>query len=69
MFPATGASWVKELYEVREKADAAQSLASYKAAGAPMGVLLASAVREAFEVRGVDMAVRLDLLKVGWGVC
>lgn len=32
-----------------------------------MGALLSSAVREAFEVRGVDMAVRLDLLKVGLG--
>ncbi|GIL90582.1 hypothetical protein Vretifemale_18213 [Volvox reticuliferus] len=58
-----GASWVKELYEVKEKAAAADSLAGFKAAGAHMGAVLAAALREAFEVRGIDMANRLDFLK------
>ncbi|GIL68831.1 hypothetical protein Vafri_22062 [Volvox africanus] len=58
-----GASWVKELYEVKEKVAAADSLAGFKAAGALMGVVLAAALREAFEVRGIDMANRLDFLK------
>ncbi|PNH07086.1 Eukaryotic translation initiation factor 4G, partial [Tetrabaena socialis] len=58
-----GASWVKELYEVREKGAAAEGLTSLRAEGAPMGVVLAAALREAFEVRGIDPAARLDLLK------
>jgi translation initiation factor 4G len=58
-----GSSWCKELYEVKEKAAAAESLATFKSDGAPMGVLLAAAIREAFEVRGIAPAERLNLLK------
>jgi hypothetical protein len=38
---------------------------AFKTDGAPMGVILSAALREAFEVRGIKPEERLDLLKVG----